>query len=80
MFYSKIFTMRKITHAHVPVPSVCNRNQESVVTCSYNYLIGVCYVDPDLPKDGLPNPKGPLSLSIPSQVIALANHEVATKG
>ena len=29
------------------------------------------------PKDGLPNPKGPLSLSIPSQAIALANSEVA---
>ena len=28
------------------------------------------------PKDGLPIPKGPLSLSIPSQAIALANHEV----
>ena len=28
------------------------------------------------PKDGMPNPKGPLSLSIPSQVIALANREV----
>ena len=29
------------------------------------------------PKDGLPNPKGPLSLSIPSQAIALANREIA---
>ena len=29
------------------------------------------------PKDGLPNPKGPLLLSIPSQAIALANREVA---
>jgi hypothetical protein len=29
------------------------------------------------PKDGLPNPRGPLSLSIPSQAIALANSEVA---
>ena len=28
-------------------------------------------------KDGLPNPKGPLSLSIPSQAIALANRDVA---
>ena len=28
------------------------------------------------PKDGLTNPKGPLSLSIPLQVIALANCEV----
>ena len=27
------------------------------------------------PKDGLPNPKGPLSLLIPSQAIALANRE-----
>ena len=29
------------------------------------------------PKNDLPNPKGPLSLSIPSQAIALANHDVA---
>ena len=29
------------------------------------------------PKDGLPNPKGPLSQLIPSQAIALANIEVA---
>ena len=28
------------------------------------------------PKDGLPNPKGPLSQSIPSQAIAVANIEV----
>ena len=28
------------------------------------------------PKDGLPNPKGPVSQSIPSQRIALANIEV----
>ena len=28
-------------------------------------------------KDGLPNPKGPLSLPILSQAIALANREVA---
>ena len=35
------------------------------------------HVDPDFkPKDGLPNPNGPLSLSIPSQTIALANSEV----
>ena len=27
------------------------------------------------PREGLPNPKGPLSLSIPSQVIALANND-----
>ena len=29
------------------------------------------------PNDGLPNPKAPLSLSIPLQVIALANCKVA---
>ena len=31
------------------------------------------------PKDGLPNPKGPVSQSIPSQPIALANIEVSAK-
>ena len=31
-------------------------------------------------KDGLPNHKGPLSLSIPSQAIALANCKVSAKG
>ena len=29
------------------------------------------------PEDGLPNPKGPLLLSIPSQAIALANRKIA---
>ena len=29
------------------------------------------------PKDGLPDPKGPLSQSLPSRVIAAANSEVA---
>ena len=29
------------------------------------------------PKNGFPDPKGPLSLCLPSQVIALANSEVA---
>ena len=33
--------------------------------CSYNYFIGVCYVDPDLLKDGIPNTKGPLLMLIP---------------
>ena len=32
------------------------------------------------PKDGLPNHKGPLSLLITSQAIALANRKIATKG
>ena len=32
------------------------------------------------PKDGLSNPKGPLSLLIPLQAITLTNHEVATEG
>ena len=29
------------------------------------------------PKDGLPDPKGPLSQSLPSRAIAAANSEVA---
>ena len=60
----------------------CNGNQESVATCtcSYNYLefamLNLTYIKP---KDGLPNTNGTLSLSIPSQAIALANREVAAE-
>ena len=78
----KVLTLcshKKITRRHhVHVLTTHNRILESVTMCSYNYLIGVCYVDPGLfkPKDSLLNPKGPLLLSIPLQVIALANRKV----
>ena len=44
---------------------------ESATTCTTVRVNR--HVDPDFkPKDGLPNPKGPLSQSIPTQAIALA--------
>ena len=77
---AKYLRSEKITQTHTCARAQCNGNQEIVATCSYTYLefamLNLTYFKP---KNDLPNPKGPLSLSIPSQAIALASRDVATK-
>ena len=74
-------TLNNCANAYMRVPAVpdcmqsINPNQESITTCSCNKF-SVSLLSYFKPKDGLPTPKGPLLLSVPSQVIALANREV----
>ena len=73
MFYSEIFTVRKIAHARTH----CMQSQSR--KCHHNYVATTTWLEFAMliltyfkPNDGLPNPKALLSLSIPLQVIALA--------
>ena len=70
---AKYLWSEKITQTYTHVHTQCNRNQERVTTCNCNYLIRVCYVDPDF--------KPKVAFAVDSmQMITLANSKVAAEG